>query len=115
MEVIALPPETRASHIAEKLLLLTEALFDAVANDRLDEMSGILQSRQSVLNELEQIQLDVPAFAVLQRVAESEEAVLAVMERTSASTTQEMVLMFSGAKNLRAYSLPSQAHFNRAS
>ena len=108
-------PESRARSVAERLLLLTEALFDAVANDRLDEIGGILQSRQAVITELNALQLDSLAFAVLAKVSESEQAVFAVMERTSAAATQEMVQMFSSAKSVRAYAKPTHVGFVRAS
>lgn len=107
--------ESKPRLIAERLLLLTEALFDAAANDRLDEVGGILQSRQVAINELDRLELDSFALAVLEKVRESEVNALAVMERTSAATANELVHMFKSTKKIRAYSKPSSSAFVRAS
>lgn len=107
-------PESKSRLVAERLLLLTEALFDAVANDRLDEIGGILHSRQSAISELSMLPLDSLSIALLEKVQESEEAVLSVMERTSAATSHELVTMFSSSRQVRAYRAPQQKGFARA-
>ncbi len=98
-----MPLETRARVTAERLLLMTEALSDAVLNDRLDELPGLIASRQSVLDQLSTMTLDAPTIAILERVIVAERDLLSMVQRSQGMATQEMAQLFSGMRQVRAY------------
>lgn len=95
--------ETRARVAAERLLLLTEAVADAVLNDSLEELPGLLDSRQSILDQLDTMSLDAAAIAILERVTCSERDLITMVQRSKGVATQEMAQLFSGMRQVRAY------------
>jgi hypothetical protein len=108
------PLETRARIAAERLLLLTEAVGEAVLNDRLDEIPGLLASRQSSLDQLATMKLDAAALAVLERVREAERDLESLIGRSQGTLTRELTDMFSGSRQVKAYrqAVPSR-HLQR--
>ncbi len=98
-----MPLETRAKVAAERLLLMTEALSDAILNDRTDELQGLIDGRQAILDSLGTMKLDAPAVAVLECVATAERNLISLIQRTQGATTQDMAKLFSGMRQVRAY------------
>jgi hypothetical protein len=97
------PLETRARVCAERLLIVTEALADAVLKERYDEVTGLLASRQSMLDEIATMALDSPSLAILERVRESEEDLFAMLGRTQGALSGELTALHSGTRLVRAY------------
>lgn len=95
--------ETRARSAAEKLLLLTEALSEALMNDRFEEVAGLISSRQDVLDQLGTMKIDAMAGAVLERVAKVEADLVSLMRRTQTDATNELAKHFQGTKQVKAY------------
>lgn len=105
-----MPLETPARVAAEKLLIITEAMGEAVVNDRFEELSGLLASRQTVLDQLGTMNLDAPAIAVLERVAVSERNLISLIQRTQGEATQDLVKLYSGMKQVRSYRNAAQSN-----
>ena len=101
-----MPLETPAKNAAERLLLLTETLNEAVLNERLEEIDGILASRQAVIDQIETLNIDSIAAAILAKVGEAEEDLIALMVRTQGEATTELVRLFSGSQQTKAYKRP---------
>jgi hypothetical protein len=109
-----MPLETRAKVAAERLLLMTEALADAVLNDRTDEFQGLLTSRQAVLDQLGTMSLDAPSMAILASVATAERNLISLIQRTQGAATQDLAKLFSGMRQVRAYrNAPSTSGMQR--
>ncbi len=98
-----MPLDTRARATVERLLLMTEALSDAVLNDRLDELPGLFDSRQGVLDQLGTMEIDSAAIAILKSVAAAERDLIALIQRTQGAATQDMAQLFAGMRQVRAY------------
>jgi ribosomal protein S6 len=98
-----MPLETRAKVAAERLLLLTEAINEAMLNDRVDEIDGLLQSRQAVVDQIGTMDIDAVASAILAKVATAEADLVAMMLRTQGEATKELARQFSGNKSVKAY------------
>lgn len=101
-----MPLETRAKLAAEKLLLLTESLNDAVLNARSEEIDGILTSRQLVLDQLGTMDIDSAAAALLSRVQDSELDLITLLRRSQSETTAELASLLSGSQKARVYKSP---------
>jgi len=76
------PTKTSAKACAERLLLLTETLIDAVAADSPDELNGLFQTRQEVIEQLATMDLDPGAEAVLELATKAERRLLTEMHRS---------------------------------
>lgn len=100
--------DTHAKRTAEKVLLLTEALRQALVNDRADEFSGLFKSRQDAIDQLETMDIDSGARALLERATESEAELMKQLQRTQASATRELIHMFAGTRNVKAYKNKSE-------
>ncbi|HXH59826.1 MAG TPA: hypothetical protein VNI20_00555 [Fimbriimonadaceae bacterium] len=98
-----MPLESKARIAAERLLILTEALSDAVLNERYEDIRSLLESRQNAIDQMTTLTIDAPAQAVLQQVKKAEADLTALMVRSRESATQELVQLFSGARQIRAY------------
>ncbi len=109
-----MPLDTRAKIAAERLLLMTEALSDAVLHDRTDELQGLIASRQAVLDQLGTMRIDAPAIAILESVATAERNLISLIQRTQGVATQDMAKLFSGMRQVRAYrNAPSHSGMQR--
>jgi hypothetical protein len=67
-----MPLETHASVTAQRLLLLTLSLEEALKSQDLEEVESLLADRQSTLNTLSTQVLDAAAMAILEKVQEAE-------------------------------------------
>ena len=106
-------PETTAKATAERLHLLTNALIAAVVGDRPEEMDGLLNSRQTVIDQLATMDADPAAAAVMKLVAKSERKLMTEMQRSQASVKGALIGTFSGQRNVRAYRVSSTSVFQR--
>jgi hypothetical protein len=102
-----MPLETRAKVTAERLLLMTEALIDAVVNERTEDLQGMIDARRREVAHLSTMDLDAPCLAILRRVQQAEEELLSLMLRTQGSTLTDLANLFSGSKQVKAYKPPS--------
>ena len=105
--------ETSAKAAAERLLLLTEALIDAVAADRPDELNGLLQSRQQVIEQLATMDIDPAAAGVMELATKAERRLMAEMHRSQAAVTSELIGTYTGQRNVRAYRGAATSAFQR--
>ena len=103
-----MPLETRAKVTAERLLLMTEALIDAVVNERTEELQGMIDARRREVGHLSTMDLDAPTLAILRRVQVAEEELISLMVRTQGSTLTDLANLFSGSKQVKAYKTTSQ-------
>ena len=108
-----MPIETSAKASAERLLLLTETLIDAVAADRPDELNGLLQSRQEVIEQLATMVVDAGAAAVLELATKAERRLLTEMHRSQAAVTGALIETYAGERNVRAYRSGTTSAFQR--
>lgn len=109
-----MPLDTPAKRTAERILLLTESLRDAVKNDNSDEFGGLFNSRQEAIDQLATMEIDSAARALLERVTESENGLMSQLHKTQAGATRELIQMFAGSRNVQAYkSSPDAAVFQR--
>lgn len=99
---LAVPLETSAKASAERLLLLTEAMIDAVARDRPDELNGLLDSRQKVIDQLATMDIDSVAAAVLELATKAERRLLAEMRRSQAAVTRSLIETYARERKVRA-------------
>lgn len=67
------PPESRSGRVAQRLLVQTLALTEAVRSADQDELLSLLQERERTLSELETIGLEEDALEILQQVRSAEE------------------------------------------
>ncbi|MFW5697709.1 MAG: hypothetical protein ACOCX1_04030 [Fimbriimonadaceae bacterium] len=67
-----MPLETRASVTAQRLLLLTLSLEEALKSENLEEVESLLADRQNTLYTLSTQMLDSAAMAILEKVQEAE-------------------------------------------
>lgn len=104
-----MPLETRARVAAERLLLMTESLIDAVVNERTDELPGMIDARKREVGHLSTMDLDAPTLAILKRVQAAEEELISLMVRTQGSTLTDLAGLFSGNKQVKAYRPSSQS------
>ena len=105
--------ETSAKASAERLLLLTEALIDALAGDRPDELNGLLDSRQKVIGQLATMDIDSAAAAVLKLATKAERRLLAEMRRSQAAVTSSLIETYAGERNVRAFRGAGTSAFRR--
>ena len=108
-----MPPETSAKASAERLLLLTEALIEAVTADRPDELNGLLDSRQTVIEQLATMDVDSAAAAVLKLATKAERRLLAEMRRSQAAVTNSLIESYARRRNVRAYRGAGTSAFQR--
>ncbi len=99
-------PETRAKLTAERLLLLTESLGEALVAERYDEVPGLIASRQSALDQLGTMKIDAMARAILERVTKVESDLVTLMRRTQSEDMNELARHFQGAQQVKAYRNP---------
>jgi hypothetical protein len=97
------PLETRARFAAERLLVLTEALADAIVSDRADEVPALMASRQSVLDQLATMDIDAAARAVLERVWKSDAELTALTRRAQGQFVAELATLVTGTRSVQAY------------
>jgi hypothetical protein len=100
------PLDTRAKTTAERLLILTESLADSILSDRVEETSELIVARQATLDQLGTMELDAAAMAILERVVVSERDLISLVQRTQGVATQDMVQLYAGMKQVRAYQRP---------
>ena len=98
-----MPLNTRAKSHAERLLLLTEELSTSVLNGRLDEVGGILASRQALLDQLETKDIDAAAAALLAKTADSERNLLSLLQKTQSEATAQLAALFTDNQKVRGY------------
>ena len=102
-----MPLDTPARNAAERLLILTEALSEAVLNDRFEELAELIRARQVVLDQLGSMKIDATAIAVLEHVVVSERDLISLVQRSSGEAVQQMAALFAGMKQVRAYRSPT--------
>ena len=106
--------DTPAKRTAERLLLLTESLRDALAHDRTEEFGGLFKSRQETIDQLGTMDVDSSARAMLERAKTSDAELMKQLQRTQATATRELIQMFAGSRNVQAYRSKSElASFQR--
>ena len=108
-----MPRDASAKASAERLLLLTEALIDTVAGDRQDELGGLLQSRQDVIERLATMDIDPAAAATMEHVTKSEQRLMEEMRRSQAALTSALIQTYSKERNVRAYRGVATSAFQR--
>lgn len=108
-----MPLEQSCKASVDRLLLLTEALIDAVACDRTDELTGLLQSRQAVIEQLGAKEIDPAGAAILELVTKSEKRLMAEMKRSQAAVTSSLIGTYSRERNVRAYRGAATSAFQR--
>jgi hypothetical protein len=82
---------------------LTEELSVCVLDGRLEEVGGILASRQALLDQLETMDIDAAAAALLAKTAESERHLLALLQRTQGEATAQLAALFKDNQKVRGY------------
>ena len=90
-------------------MILTESLADSILNDRAEETSELIIARQATLDQLGTMTLDAGAMAILKRVIASERDLISLVQRTQGVAMQDMVQLYAGMKQVRAYKRPQSS------
>lgn len=96
------PPEPSLA-VAEKLLALTMVLEDAVTHGRVEELDGILEDRQSLLDALQAADLDADAKRTIDRVKRLEETLPVLLGTLKGETLEQLRGIGNTKKGLKSY------------
>lgn len=95
--------ETTARKVAERILLLTMSLQEAVRNGETEQLTGLLNSRAEALRDLETMDIDSGAAAILQKVRSEEAELMKELKRGQAGLTNELIRSFTDTKSAQVY------------
>ena len=85
-----MPPNYGMESFAQRLLLTTLALEDALGRESRHEIDCLVAQRQKLLDKLESLTLDSAAVAVLETVAAVEKRMLAKLEEARAAVADQL-------------------------
>lgn len=98
-----MPLDTAVRKAAERILLLTMSLQEIVRAGNTEQLTELLNSRAEALQDLETMEIDSGAAAILVRVRSEEAVLMKQMQQEQAGLTNEMVRSFTDPKSAKVY------------
>ena len=95
--------ETAVRKVAERVLLLTLSLQEEVRNGETEQLNELLNSRAEALRELEAMDIDSGAAAILEKVRSEETLLMKLLQQGQAGLTNELIRSFTDTKSAQAY------------
>ena len=95
--------ETTVRKVAERILLLTMSLQDAVRNGETEQLNELLNSRADALRDLEAMDIDSGAEAILEKVRSEETVLMKLLQQGQAGLTNDLIRSFTDTKSARVY------------
>ena len=95
--------ETTARKVAERILLLTMSLQEAVRDGETEQLSELLSSRAEALRDLEAMDIDSAASAILERVRSEETVLMKLLQQGQAGLTNELIRSFTDTRSAQVY------------
>jgi hypothetical protein len=96
-------PNASPRQLAERLLILTATLADAVRQDRVEALEAILDERATVVNALGQTEIDPVTAETLSHVAREEQLVFEMLKAAREATQQQLAAHRAARRNLKGY------------
>lgn len=96
-------PDVSPRQLAERLLILTAALADALRQDRVEALDVILDERAAVVNALGQIEIDAVTAETLSHVAREEQIVFEMLKAAREAARQQLAAHRSARRNVKGY------------
>ena len=95
--------ETTVRKVAERILLLTMSLQEAVRNGETEQLNELLSSRAEALRDLETMDIDSAASAILERVRSEETVLMKLLQQGQAGLTNELIRSFTDTRSAQVY------------
>ncbi|MBX3096557.1 MAG: hypothetical protein KF812_06825 [Fimbriimonadaceae bacterium] len=100
--------------LAERLLVLTALLSDAIRTDRFDALEAILDERGHVVEDLSLAPISAEASAVLQQVAQEEQLAFELLAAARDAARQQIQVHQTVRRGLKGYRSAGETGFRRS-
>ena len=98
-----MPLETTVRRVAERVLLLTMSLQEVASNGETDQLAELFNSRAEALHDLETMDIDSGAAAILDKVRSEELVLMRCLRQGQAELTNELIRSFSDTRSAQVY------------
>ncbi|MBV6458593.1 MAG: hypothetical protein HONBIEJF_01725 [Fimbriimonadaceae bacterium] len=97
------PPKSADLVLAERLLLVTLCIRNAVNQGQWEDLPAYFSERQGLMNQVELLELGEEARACLERIQDESRLIFAEIRRERASILNELRACDAGARTRSAY------------